>query len=268
MIDPGEPTDPEILAAVEAWARARGWLAKPNAATGRCTWEGKATRVGEPNHWLVSVAAEVTIYDPRTWDGIKVSPLVALAWAIAVEADERVDVGMCPACEVGWQHSKVGDLDVRKPCSQCLDVPGRDTRELARLVLDAAPREWTQAANGKRGSEALAELRRIAAERSADFVDAPEWVHAEGGQMQVRMHTFGDQASIAALTVHADRLQRDGSDLGELLALYLARWTTGAGREGSAEAVRRLWDAPGARGQFMLRVVDDATDSLRRLGLG
>ena len=92
----------------------------------------------------------------------------------------------------------------------------------AEAILKAMPREWVQAACGRRGDDAIDYLRGIASRQGAVFMDQPEWVHGIDGQMQVRMRTPGDQPTRDALAVRADELQAEGDPLGELIAAWLA----------------------------------------------
>jgi hypothetical protein len=287
VVDPTEATDAEILAAVEAWARARGYYydALDRQASDRVLG------------WHITIRPDFSIHvwhrhgvaDNDVSKSRHPTPLVSLAWALCVEADERVDCGRCPTCKGAgnlekWRMGVGKEADAE--CPDC-NGTGRDTREAARLVLDVAPRPID------------ADVRRIF------FGDNPPATVKLGGcgEEVSTTHSPGDQASIDALTVHAERLMeggrqcgacdgqgevrptdidheplerlRDGTavkwrvtkfapvddetprnlrvrcpsckgsrkmpaPLGELLALYLHRWSTGDGREGTAEAVRRL----------------------------
>lgn len=217
MIDPAEATDPEILAAVEAWARARGYWEQPpiESRPWSVRWQFSAK----------DARLEIRRWHPGGVDSWVVPPLVALAWALCVEAGDVVDVGRCPACVK------------RGGCPDC-NGTGVDRREAARLVLDAAPR--TMERGWWRHAEMPGDIPRLVDASGRIRIDPFVRLEVDGERRTAFWTEPGDQASIDALTVHAERLMLDGSDLGELLALYLTRWSTGEGREGTAEAVRRL----------------------------
>jgi len=93
VIDPAAATPERVLAVLEAWARARGLF---------LTAESLPAKTGE---WRIGVgwrpnAASTVLFGDGGSDHLwgDVPPLVALAWALAVEADERVDVGRCRRC--------------------------------------------------------------------------------------------------------------------------------------------------------------------------
>lgn len=310
MIDPAEATDPEILAAVEAWARARGMM----------LWQDP---VKHGIAWGVNQVASAPA-GPTVWhfdksyggEGVRqygsLSPLVALAWALAVEADERVDVGRCPACVArspkgarklatvewgmataygrskpyidhprwhtsdgwtrGWggRRRKGQSLWVQhysRPCPDC-NGTGRGTRELASLVLDAAPVRheernlgtWWMAPGDPTSIDALtvhaerlmlttlpdAPGEPVVSPSFASHKEAREWAAANampGDTFQV--HRSRDPRNLGRPEYVAEVRRADHRsaarariELGELLALYLHRWSAGAGREGTAEAVR------------------------------
>lgn len=238
-------SDAEMLAAVERWARARGWLVTQHAHgqvdhwlfDDRPRWEqgtgGGECRAGNARIWLPRPAENVEWRD--------VDPHTALLWALSVEAGVTVDVGRCPACvkrggrdewiyahttrerdwlkkhEYAWScgaWSWVGPVKIwpmSRPCTAC-NGTGRDIREDARLVLDAVP-----------PNEDPQTVAEIEARRWALMIEARK---ARAQSREV-------------LCVEADRLQGTGDPLGLWLALWLADK-----REGTADAVAKLhpWD--------------------------
>lgn len=227
MIDPAAATLERVLAVLEAWAWARGH-SNPLDADGRLRIGWHVAR--HPTTTLVSIWHRHGHHSEQFGSSSAVSPLVALAWALAVEAGERVDVGRCPACEARgcgpgrklathvWMRDIETGLKIGpgrgwvpgvRPCPDC-NGTGRDTREVARLVLDAAPRE------GVVGSM----YQRLLAERSAaghladlrpgatvEVIESPLHDAPPGHQLWAyRWCEPGDPTSIAALTVYAEKL--------------------------------------------------------------
>ena len=214
--------DHEIIEVVAAWAGARGlWRATAPGVAG--LWEAElgaddlvVVRRGDPARkqlWrrIVSSSKKSPFSHDLDW---RVEPVVALAWALALEVggDATLDVGPCPACH-GEGSRRVpdqgrstfsfssGDAITYTACPAC-DGTGRERRGLAVAVLDACPR--------------ASELARL-----ARFVSA------------------ADLGCLDALAVHADALQAAGDPLGDVLAHYLTRWLHGH-REGVTEAVALL----------------------------
>lgn len=229
--DPPTATPEEILTAVERWARARD------------LWEaGKAAPCGvyiTGNQVIVTRHGAIRAVDPAT----------ALAWALCVDAGATVDVGRCPACEgdgvqhwgklnpdAGWPDDrKEGWLTRGGPqwcshraCPECPPAPkkaarvrgvhagtGRDTREAARLVLDAA--------------EAAAEWGRYGAHVLAMRLDGPALAEV------LRLH---DALEIRVV----DELA--GTPASHAVAHWLSLWTRGDLRETRAAvgALTAAWE--------------------------
>lgn len=236
-------TPEQMRAAVERWARARGWLASQHAH-------------GPADHWLVDESrlfnfnsgqdtGRLRIYMPGQGESRDVDPHTALLWACTVEAGlPLVDVGRCQACDGaqretrtitcrvergtprasawrrhqrtkegwrndGWRWAEGSDVLVERPISGVSDVL---TYTMWRPCLSCA---------SKPGREHRDPARMV--------LDA----HAEA-----RDFTSDRTEALDRIAVLADRLQADGVDLGE----WLAHWLAGS-REGTADAVERIYKA-------------------------
>lgn len=208
MIDLSEATDREILAAVEEWALARGWLGPRGNR-----------RPPDSQPWevllcdgAVFIARLDKALQVKTWN---VTPLVALAWALMVESGDVVDVGRCPAtrpnpngkgepdrCQGGKTQRWIGKARrsptewLRDGLTDCPDCGGTgiDRREAARLVLDAAPVKCDDCEGHGWISDSP---------WAADEVEEDE---QEDCPACNGLGKVGDPTSIEALTVHAERL--------------------------------------------------------------
>jgi hypothetical protein len=198
-------SDPDILAGVERWARARGF------------WRARDTRMGSYDGWNICARDDfVRVWYGKTELEREVSPAVALAWALAVETDAApVDVGWCPVCvkrggPMEWARSghrwPGSSFDHNMPSVWCSDgvrtpVPGREvtTCQFGDVIWWHSVRPCP-ACNGS-GRETIP-VARLLLDAASEDTTARE-----------------------RLLVHADHLQAIGDPRGELLALALGPWS-------------------------------------------
>jgi len=157
-------TEPEMLTALEDWARGRGWLRQPNDAV-KAKWHGQGPWCVETFAFQADAHPDLRGPFVQVWAEaqrdaplFRVSPAIALAWAILVESEPPpVDVGPCPDCkgakgrevkgltafvaqmvDGGWATPQRpdGSRDGWMPCSAC-DKTGRRIASVPRLLLDA-----------------------------------------------------------------------------------------------------------------------------------
>lgn len=237
-------TSEEMLLAVERWSRARRLRIGDYPDPARL-WEVTMTEPG-----LVGIAQRDGA-GRLVREAVKVSPEVAIAWAIAVEAGlPAVDFGprSCGACGGrgriiegsaasgtdadlapvlalegrGWTivERYVGYVraEIERDCNPCEGTgnAGQDVRDPARLVLDTAPRSGT---NGSMMQLRLAE--RTAAEhvtnlRPGSTYEVIEYTDHEAPPghplWEYRWNEPGDPLAIEALTALADHLQPHAFD--------------------------------------------------------
>jgi hypothetical protein len=208
------------IAAVEQWARAKGWWweARPKVAPWWVTHRGAAVtirRALEPGLFASS--------------GHDVSPHAALVWALVLEARPLRDWSSCKRCR-GRGFKVIVPTARVVPCSDCEGTGLADvTDAYAQHVLDAQRPCGVCKASGWT--------------RSSHTVGAIECWSCSGNGTEP-----GNPASIEALHVLADRLQpdllrrADGPPRDpdrEALGFHLAHLLAGS-REGTAAAAEQL----------------------------
>lgn len=276
-VDPTTATSEEILTTVERWARAHPSVQFKDGVT-------VAPRSGAP--WILVIhGGSISITPISEDDAMDVDPATALAWALCVDAGVTVDVGRCRVCSTlhtgKWRREVVYDLldhpdewrcFAGRPAMQraanamaregllvvlsdhanrfklaCCRGLLRDTREAARLVLDAAPRDlgsdahvYDSEADASDDAEALAKLKKRPLDR----------YHVRQSDTGWRIHEVepGDPKAREALAVLAERMVSDGV---ECEADFFSLDSFGAaeviGREhirergGCNHAVKRRW---------------------------
>jgi hypothetical protein len=217
-------TAADIRAAVEQWARAKGYT------EGMAPWYvviiGDDVRISR-RHPDYQQRAEALAFQPL-YERHHVSPHAALCWALVLEARPLRDGTRCRRCRGrGTVHrGEVDDAVIgtwnewqTSPCPDCDGTGLADkTDEYAQHVLDSQARPC-RSCRGNGGFH-------------TPHGDGHEacWQCA-GGTLADR----GNPTSIDTLHVLADRLQAQGDPLGLHLAYLLA-----GSREGTADAVERL----------------------------
>jgi hypothetical protein len=185
-------TEVEIRAAVERWARVRGFVLYQDPVRHGLAWGYAADHV--PVIWQWG--------EPRScsWDP---APAIALAWAILVESEPPpVDVGPCPECKPWWSNggSRRGYTTRESAQRFAADVRGGVYESRSRrdgrysVVWNACP-----ACSGT--GRKLSPVPRL-------LLDATT-----------------DATARAELLVYSDRLQNAGDPRGDLLMWALALWT-------------------------------------------
>jgi hypothetical protein len=204
-------SEPDILAGVERWARVRGLTLSQDPIKHGLSW-GVAPRA----------VHGVTVWCWADDSGEhRLSPALALAWALTVETDAApVDVGRCPACmgKRGWsewlfeQHelgphpySGMGFSDRVHE----LNVAGWETWK---AVVKAPLRNF----EGRR-------IATIPAARPCPACSGTGRESIPAARLLLDAAT-GDTRALEHLPKHADRLQLAGDPLGELLGLAMGPW--------------------------------------------
>lgn len=124
-IGPPEPSDTEVLEAVQLWAEASGLfrdMAQPRSRMPATGW------------WVEQSQAGLVV----GWDGFQarpVNPDTALVWALAVISGRKVDAGKCSACKGSGTEGKVFGFTDREAAEELKDANQRAgwTTTLARI---------------------------------------------------------------------------------------------------------------------------------------
>jgi hypothetical protein len=187
-------SEPDILAGVERWARVRGFTLGADPIKHGLQWGVAPRAVHGVTVWCwTDDSAEH-----------RLSPALALAWALLVETDAGpVDVGRCPACKGrGWEEK------------QCSPVRGIERTALA--IQGWGPTGGTFPTDD--GEHPTEIWRRPCPACNGTGREVPV-------ARLLLDAASGDPAALDVLLVHADRLQADGDPRGEPLALALGPWS-------------------------------------------
>lgn len=235
-------TEAEILEGVERWARVRGWWMSRGELCTRDI-DGVSPRGdGLPGASVRRRGWECDVY---------VSPALALAWALTVEADpEPVDVGRCPACDgtghgfgtERWTSETASRaLGLRVECNRswagerptAYDSTGETMRELVGLrgvIVDTHPTGiFSVRLDGE--AKAVSVRSYCLYPESTERREAVRCPACSGTGREtvplarLLLDAVANAAARERVLVHADHLQAKGDPLGEAISLALGPWS-------------------------------------------
>jgi hypothetical protein len=240
MSDPSIATEAEMLAAVEWWARARGF------------WRGSSSRDDEKPGWHVGLGYRGSTY---VWHGPahgaearpvyqKQSASVLLAWAILVEIEPPpVDVGPCPDCRSTPPQTKRARrmkpgqwVAIAEPWDRAVGsnvgrIAEKQSKGSSYTVrwwtgpFASARVEWLGVGHTKARPD---QLREATADEITEARKACPACSGSGRKIvsvpRLLLDSTTDATDRAELLVYADRLQAAGDPRGDLLAWALGLW--------------------------------------------
>lgn len=247
-------TEAEMLAEVKAWAEARGWLRRPDDAV-KAKWHGRGPWCVEMFAFQADAHPELRGPFVQVWAEaqrnaplFRVSPAVALAWAILVESEPPpADVGPCRTCRGrrrwSWWEQGTGLRAQWLSWAQLLD---RDPEGGgSALALAGAPwsegslLRWDRTGQTEQYRNGVVVESTIGGWRSTVTGTCPA-CHGSGRKFvpvpRRLLDATTDPASRAEEYVRADWLLASGHPSGLALAWAL-RWSDGEGvLDGTGEA--------------------------------